>query len=206
MTAYRPTRVYCANSENGTVFKNGEISHPLRAAEISAARNVKVREQKLFAWKLLEFAYSDTFGKAFPDDAVIKDENGKWKSTDDSFFFSLSHTDGACAVAIGTSSCGVDIEGFDGTRFNEKIAKKILCDGEFAEYQRLSAPERPAFCAEKWTQKESIFKKIGGQSFAPKSIVTSEHKVFTKAVSLCNKVFLLSVCSDDADRAEHIAI
>ncbi|MBE6571984.1 MAG: 4'-phosphopantetheinyl transferase superfamily protein [Ruminococcaceae bacterium] len=203
MTAYKPTRVYCANSQNGTVLENGEISHPLRAAEISAARNVKVREQKLFAWKLLEFAYFDTFGTPFPNDLVIKDENGKWKSADDSFFFSLSHTDGACAVAIGRSICGVDIEGFDAERFNEPLAKKILCDVEFCEYQKLSCTEKSVFCAEKWTQKESIFKKTGGQSFLPKSICAKEHKVFTKKLDLCGKEFFLSVCSPDADDADY---
>ena len=202
MSEYKTTKVYCAKSANPSVLKNGEISHPIRAAEISAVRNVTVKKNKLFVWKLLEYAYSDFFGKKFCDDCVVKGNDGKWKSADGSFFFSLSHTDDICAVAIGFVPCGVDVEGFDRKRFGQPLAKKILCESEYEEYERLTCDEGQIFCAQKWTQKESAFKKNGGELFVPRNIRCSDFVCVTKTLLLEDRQFFLSLCAQDAKEAE----
>ncbi len=202
MTAYKPTKVYCAAIGNPSVLKNGQISHPLRAAEISAARNPKVKQHKLFVWKLLEYAYLDFFGKSLCDTEVEKGGNGKWNSTDGSFFFSLSHTDGLCAVAIGEIPCGVDVELFDPKRFGKALAKKILCDSEFEEYELLTPDEKELFCAKKWTQKESVFKRSGGEAFVPRHICCADFATVTKTVFSDAGQYFLTLCSDDANEAE----
>ncbi len=202
MTAYKPTKVYCADIGNPTVLKNGEISHPIRAAEISAARNSKVKQHKLFVWKLLEYAYLDFFGKSLCDTEVVKGGDGKWKSADGSFFFSLSHTDGLCAVAIGKAPCGVDVENFDPKRFGKAIAKKTLYDSEYEEYELLAPDEKELFCAKKWTQKESVFKRSGGEVFIPHNICCEDFVTVTKPVFSEERQYFLTLCADDAKEAE----
>ena len=202
MPEYKTTKVYCAGFGTPAVLKNGEISHPVRTAEISAVRNAAVKNNKLFVWKLLEYAYSDFFGKSLCDDDVLKGKDGKWRSADGSFFFSLSHTDGICAVAIGFVPCGVDVEGFDRERFGQPLAKKILCESEYEEYERLSCDEKQMFCARKWTQKESAFKKNGGDVFVPRNIRCADFVCVTKTILYEDRQFFLSLCARDAKEAE----
>lgn len=202
MAACRTTKVYCASIRNTDILKNGEISHPLRAAEISAARNSRVKEQKTAVWKLLEYAFFDTYGKNIGDFDVVKGSDGKWRCADDCFFFSLSHTDDVCAVAIGDIPCGVDIEEFVPTRFGEAIAQKILCDEEHKEYERLTLDEKQVFCAKKWTQKESIFKKTGGEVFVSHSICCNDFLIVTQKLLIDDRQFFVTLCSDDSQEAE----
>jgi hypothetical protein len=56
---------------------------------------------------------------------VEKDENGKPFFPDaPSVFFSIAHADGMAAVAIGSSKCGIDVEGK--RKVSERIRKKFL--------------------------------------------------------------------------------
>lgn len=202
----KPTRVYCASIKNRTVIKNGDISHTTRAAEISAARNSKVREQKLFAWKLLEYAVKDFSEKPFDNEKIVKTPSGKWVFSDNSLHFSISHTDGMCAVAVGNETCGVDIEKYSDDRFSEALAKKILNQKELLMCERLSGIERQEFLFEAWTKKESIFKMTAQTVFVAKNIFCADHITTTQKITVGEETFFLSLCANDAENADIVVL
>ena len=71
--------------------------------------------------------------------------------------FSLSHTRGAVAVAIGKSSVGVDVEHIRPLR--EDLPRRVLSREEYAWFQ--SRGQRPEDFFTLWTLKESYYKYLG---------------------------------------------
>ena len=73
-----------------------------RAKELSSIGNATVKREKEAVWGLL-LAAIGSLGMN-PDDVTFgRTENGKWFC--DKFFFSLSHSHGAVAVAISDNPC-----------------------------------------------------------------------------------------------------
>ena len=70
-------------------------------------------------------------------------------------FASLSHTDGACAVLLSETPCGVDIE--DASRLREfpDLAKNAFNGDELAIFEKNPVPEN---FYKLWTIKEAIYK------------------------------------------------
>ena len=138
-----------------------------RAMEIGAVRNDKLKKEKYYAWKLLEFAI-ESLGINFRKLDFVKHDNGKW--TCEKVCFSLSHTDGAVAVAVSKMNVGVDIEKVSDRAM--RVAKKVFsqseldaCDGDEILYT-----------TKLWTQKEAIFKTLDEGVFSPQSAsATSLH-------------------------------
>lgn len=139
-----------------------------RRREIEHQRNPRVRAQKYYVWKLLEYALKQSFGVSLQEAELHRKENGGWGCSLCSV--SLSHTDGMVAAAVATSPVGVDVEKLELGRFNQRLARHILTPEE-QEYAALLSPEqRPLFYAKAWTGKESLFKRKGDGIFVPDKV------------------------------------
>ena len=184
-------KVYYSAIPKGDV--NYDIYPEERAREIDAIRNDRLKREKYFAWKLLELALIEN-GVDIKALDFAKNESGKWVC--DKCYFSLSHTDGAVAVALSDSSVGVDIEVLSDRAL--KVAKKVF-----------SAEELDAFCDDDilyttklWTMKESIFKTLDERVFSPQSISAFEHETKTRDVTVAGKKYVVSVAGKGAENAE----
>ena len=167
-----------------------------RQQEIERVNNPKLKRQKWCSWKLLEYALKHSFGLKIDQCSFVKNDNGKWST--DKCEFSMSHCDGAVAVAVSEKNVGVDIE--SNRSFScERIARKILAEKEKLIYEQLSDEERHDFLLEKWTAKESLFKRDGGKVFVPEKYDTTINDVYSEKIKLKESEYQLSVASDDID-------
>lgn len=164
-----------------------------RQQEIDNIKNEKMKCQKWCSWKLLEYAMERSFGIGMNEAAFFKSDNGKWES--DTFEFSLSHCDGAVAVAVAKRSVGVDIEKNRSFKC-DNLFDKILNEKEKAVYLKKDECERQGFLLKKWTAKESLFKRDGGKTFLPREHDTLSGNVFTKRLTLGTDEYVLSVAID----------
>lgn len=140
----------------------------LREKEIASVKNEKVREDKINVWKLLSFAIEKSFGFKSGELKFRKTLNGKWVA--DGVRFSLSHTDGCCAVVVSDSDCGIDIENLKDfsqkcseSGFKERFARRLGVETE-NEIDLIKC----------WTAKESSYKAISKGYFSPKRTAIDE--------------------------------
>jgi len=187
--------VYVAAVSEGEIDPD-LIASDERRAYVTAASNVAVRRERFFVWRLLEYATERTFGKKLRDLKITHEASGAWRV--EGMEISLSHSQGAVAVALSRSPVGVDIESEVGGRV-EKIAEKILNRREMNELEALAARERHSYLTERWSAKESLFKKNGQRTFSPASIDTASG-VICRHVTLGEKGFVLTVASDFTER------
>ena len=176
--------------------KNGKIKTvhpPERNTEIHACGSEKVRREKYYVWKLLEYALERTFGKKLKKLTVIKNENGKWECPDCAF--SLSHSHNAVAVALSRKALGVDIERIAAVKSG--VENKILTAREKDEFSALPIEEKNRYLLEKWTQKESVFKSLNQPAFHPERIETANEQVETQEIEIAGEKYLLTVASPD---------
>ena len=183
--------VYVAAIPEGK--KRFPLSCKEREEEIAGISNERVQKEKYFVFRLLEYAVERSLGLSAKELTFKKNENGKW--TADGCHFSLSHCQGAVAVAVSRGPVGVDIER-EGRPAGERLAKRILTAGERALYDQTVAEERQDFLLERWTAKESLFKKEGGKTFHPAAYDSTEGGVRTSRVTLAGQSYLLSVATD----------
>ena len=172
--------------QNATV---SPVFPPAREQEIRACKSEKTKREKYFVWKLLMHALACTFTQ---NAEFTKTQSGKWKCS--LCEFSLSHSKNAVAVALSTQPVGVDIEYFQPTKL-QGLAKKFLTEQEYEAYKKT---ERKAeYLFEKWTQKESIFKKLGNCPLPAFRIDTQNAQTLTKEAEIAGERYFLSVCADD---------
>ncbi|MBE7088321.1 MAG: 4'-phosphopantetheinyl transferase superfamily protein [Clostridiales bacterium] len=126
-----------------------------RRNEILSCKSDKVKREKYSAWKLLELAVKKSFGLDFNTLKFKKNESGKWLC--DRFYFSLSHSKNAVAVALSTSPVGVDIEIIKEPK-NWSVANKILSDFQLEKLNGLFGVNKVEYFILKWTEKESAYK------------------------------------------------
>ena len=178
-----------------------EIGAPLiceeRNEEISATRNERVKREKYYAWRLLEYAAKKSFGIEPEQLSPIKNENGKWRS--EKLEFSISHSDGAVAVAVSEVPVGVDIEPADG-RAGERLAKRTMTEVELEHYLACPESERVAEFIGTWTAKEAIFKSRNDAAFVPKSIDTNRIPCSQGTVEIWGKKFIYAVSASSTER------
>ncbi len=185
--------------------KEGKIKTvypPARDAEINACGSEKVRREKYYAWKLLEYALERTFGKKLKKLSVTKNKNGKWECSD--FAFSLSHSGNAVVVALSRKALGVDIERIEPVKSG--VENKILTAKENDEFSALPIEEKNRYLLEKWTQKESVFKSLNQPVFHPDRIETANEQVETQEIEIAGEKYLLSVCSPDLAKQKLIFV
>lgn len=167
-----------------------------RAQEIFACKNERVRMEKYYAWKLLEYALQATFGADIRSLRFQKSDTGQWLT--DEYCFSLSHSGKAVAVAVSKKAVGVDVEK-DSDKL-QRVCKKVLSDGEKEAYKKLDFGARRAFLLEKWTQKESVFKTLGKGAFLPKEIDTEQFVTQSKRMETDGERYLVTVAGDGEAR------
>lgn len=164
--------------------ENEEIYPQERADEIKNCRNFDVKNQKFFAWKLLEKACKK-LGFEFKKINFYKEKN-KWKC--DKFYFSISHSKNAVALAISDEKIGIDIEKKDISRF-EKLGKKIICNiSEIIDNHNLGEQLNIL-----WTAKEALFKCGENLIFKPSKEDTTKANIESKMLRVGEEKFFLSV-------------
>lgn len=164
-----------------------------RDREIEKCSNLRVKKEKYFAWELLRRAVEEKLNIPFESLNIEKSPAGKWKA--DGICFSISHSDGAVAVAVGYENLGIDIESVQ--RHRDGIEKQILTENEREYLDSVQTDEKCRCVIELWTKKEAYFKLLDEKSFAPKKIETENIESVTRSVVLGNKEYLLSICTDD---------
>ncbi len=197
-TERRIADVYVAKIPDET---GKEMLFPMeRQNEVLACGNEKVRRQKYYAWKLLEYALRETFGYEMKTLSFCKGRNGKWTSP--SCYFSISHSNGVVAVAVASAPIGVDVEKIAPEK--AEFLQKVLTEKEREKLALISCKEeRAEYLFELWTKKESIFKKVGDGAFRPSKIVVTEHSVATKKFAVDGVEYMLSVAAENAAGARY---
>jgi phosphopantetheine--protein transferase-like protein len=181
----------------------GEVYPESRNREIQDTKNERVRREKYYVWKLLEYAIEESTKKSIRDFSFSKLETGKWIA--DGTYFSLSHSNDALAVAVSSRPVGVDIELINTPRA-EGFARRILSDSEFLDFETLPENERLAFLIKKWTEKESLFKLSSDKAFVPSEISANEKITLTGTVEILNREYSYSVSSEALEKAKIIII
>lgn len=166
-----------------------------RNIEIQSCKSQIVKEERFWAWKVLETAITENFDFTIENANLIKTKGGKWIS--DKLNFSLTHSHGLVAVAISTKPVGIDIEtwkNFEKKNYRlESMVKKFLSEEELKQYP--DACDKRRFL-ELWTKKEASFKENpADEGFYSKIIELSEDKLYTKYDFLDDIEYCLSVCS-----------
>lgn len=170
---------------------------PERQEEIDECTNEKVKREKYYVWKLLEYALSRSFGYKLQNQTFRKNERGKWECGN--CFFSLSHSKNAVAVALSRKNVGVDIELYEPERFLP-LANKLLNENERLAYETTPNEQKSEFLIGKWTEKESIFKTLDIVGCKISSVDTLSAKTKTKMIDIQGEKYCLSVASENAEK------
>ena len=174
-----------------SVYEGKALYPKERQNYVENIKKPKQKQEAHYAWCLLKYAFSKEFDVDFNDINFKTSSNGKWSC--DVCDFSISHTDGAVAVAISNQSVGIDIEKIKALS-SDSFAARTLTQDELAEYCALSESAKKDYLIKKWTQKEAIFKSLNHPSFVPSKIDTLSYNVFSKKIVLnCNVEYFLSV-------------
>lgn len=137
-----------------------------RQRELEGVTNQRLREEKYWSWKTLEYALYRSFGYKFDELAFSKSKSGKWLC--DKCCFSISHSAGYVAVAVSGAPIGIDLE--EVSSFCEKCENAQFFDGMIKHSigKKDSVPATPSDLLKLWTQKESVFKREPARRFVPK--------------------------------------
>ena len=172
------------------------LSNIERQAEIDAISNERVRREKYYVWRLLEYAMRQSLGIDPAEVLFKKSANGKW--TCEVCEFSLSHSGDALAVVISKEPVGVDIER-ERIKRPDAMANFILTANERREYENISNEAREKYLIRKWCEKESAFKLQGKESFKPSEIETAEFFSTVTETELLSEKYILAVSSKSKD-------
>ena len=171
---------------------------PERQAEIERVNNARSKREKYAVWRLLEKALSRSLGLGIDELSFKKRRDGKW--TADGIEFSLTHSKGACAVAVSSRPVGIDIENADDfiSRYSDgdklrSLSRRVSTVSELKE-----AADPEAFLR-LWTKKEAIFKLSGKGSFFPHKIDTAKTPTETRLVCL-PAAYSVSVAGERLDK------
>ncbi|MBQ8372556.1 MAG: 4'-phosphopantetheinyl transferase superfamily protein [Clostridia bacterium] len=189
-------RVYIAPVGKAAV---GTVGHPERDRQIAAASNDGVARERYYSWLLLEYALRQSVGVGTVGAGIRSHEHGGWLS--DVCHLSISHSGGYVAVAVSSEPVGVDIELFREDKSTDRLAARWLSEREKKKYDMLADGERAEFFYEKWTEKESIFKREMGRSLLPCSIECELYPTVTRRLTVGDDRLVISVCAEDVTSA-----
>ena len=182
------------------VLPDKEICKPLlcakRQAEIDGISNERVRREKYYVWKLLEYAIKNSLGADASRLNFTKSKNQKWSC--DAFEFSLSHSGELLAVAISDRAVGVDVERIR-VKNSERMANYILTSGEKAEYSSVCDDTADEWLIQRWCQKEAIFKSKNEDSFIPSKIETANFFSHVEFLEVKNQKYILALAAKEQD-------
>ena len=175
-----------------------------REQELDGIKCERLRREKYYAWRLLEYAAEHSLGIDMDKLSPSKDKSGRWNSL--ICDFSISHTSDAVAVAISSHRVGVDIEELKTPR-HPRFADRTLTERELAVYRALEGTEREEYLIRAWCGKEAVFKSLCEDAFIPSSIDTEatdiSHKetianntIMSDCLAISSKKYVLSVFYD----------
>ena len=147
---------------------------PERRKEIDEASREQRKKELYYGWKLLEYGAMDAFGvsPAAGDGGHNKDGKVNFGG----ICCSLSHSGDLIACAFSRENVGVDVERCVRGETLRKIAKHILTQKEALEAPSGSGEEFDRWVIRCWTEKESLFKRDGGDGFDPTAFDTIENR------------------------------
>lgn len=172
------------------------LSCDLRQADIDQVSSLKLKRQKYFVWRLLEYALERSFGLK-NQDLNFRKEGERYVC--DQAYFSLSHSDGGLAVAVSRGPVGVDLEKVR-SRDTDSLAQRVFTPEEMTAYTRLSAEEKTPFFFRTWTAKEALFKAAHKEVFVPGEQNTLQENVKNYMLTVDGAPFCLSVATKTPER------
>lgn len=187
--------VYFAKIPEGTQLS--ALIPDERDKEVRESSNERVRREKYYAWRLLEYALERSLGFRMNKIAIEKQKSGKW--TTPSCEFSISHSDGVVAVAVSRAAVGIDIESIKAPH-SEKFAERALTENEFSEYSLLDDNAKTEYLIDKWTAKEAMFKSLNESSFVPSKISVDPSSVRTGRVVVDGAEYSYSVATKTTEK------
>ena len=176
---------------------SGKILPKEREEEISSVTNERVRREKYYAWRLLEYGLERSLGLKIGKMEFSKTPYGKWISP--SCKFSISHSGDLLAVAISRAEVGVDVEPILPPK-SDRFAYRVLTPSELSEYSSLGEKERVRFLISSWSAKEAIFKTSDRASFIPSEIDTEQKKIKTLEFTEGETNYILAVATETPER------
>ncbi len=183
------------------VLPDREIGEPLscrpRWAEIVSLSHERLKREKYYVWKLLEYGLERSFGLKMRDLVFKKEENGRYSA--DKVEFSLSHSQNILAVAVSRGAVGVDVEAADAD-CRQGMAERALTPREYAFYNRLPDEEKAHGFLRLWTAKEALFKASHGDRFDPAALETIGGQYRTFDQNAEGIPYILSVATATPDR------
>ena len=177
-----------------------------RQKDVDKPLNERVRREKYYVWRLLEYAIKLSLGADASRLNFTKGENRRWYC--EGFEFSLSHSGEALAVAISDRPVGVDIERIR-VRSAERIAEHILTVDERAEYDKVLPKAQDKWLIRRWCKKEAIFKSQNKDVFHPTEIETAEFFCDVRELSIEGEKYILACAAtleDDVRVFENIEL
>ena len=171
--------------------KLGTVYPRRRQEEIEAVQNEKVKREKYYVWKLLEYGLYHSCGKKIQDVSFVKQDTGKWSC--DVCEFSLSHSHNVVCVVLSRAAVGVDVEKIQTPRVD--IADKVLSEKEKAEYALLEGEEKVGFIIRAWARKESLFKVKNVKAVSFEEFKNQEGVVMEKTLQYSDGEYALSVAT-----------
>lgn len=186
------THVYVTQIPNGEL---GSVYPEERQREIDLIKNEKLKREKYYVWRLLEYALADSFGKDISELEFTKQDSGRWSTP--FCEFSLSHTDGVVAVAVSHEPVGVDVE-IVKPRCNDQTVKRVLGAEKYLQYRNLPEEEKDDFFFSVWTKKEALFKALHLENFSPSAEYRDDEiTVNTKSLLISGAKVMISVAAKD---------
>lgn len=148
----------------------------------------KIELQDKFAFRLLCFAYKETFGKSSTSQNLRKLPSGKWVC--DHGFVSISHSGDFVAVALSENAVGVDLQKCTNVNMS-RIASKLFTKDEQAA---LNSAENFTECFFfTWCKKEALWKSLDVQPPTVSTVDTSKGQFFLQKLQLDGETFYLAV-------------
>ena len=168
-----------------------------RNEEIASIGNERVKREKYYVFKLLEYALGRSFGAKAQDLGIHKSESGKWVC--DSYEFSLSHAGGKVAVAVSRAPIGVDIELVTAPR-SERMAERIMTEDEYGEFSILPDDKKAAELITVWCKKEAIFKSRGESVFTPAAVDTKSSGTVSGTIETEDAQYVWAVATSTPEK------
>ena len=169
------------------------IADAKREEYIARASDPRTREERRAAWQLLLMglkARGIDPGKI----EITREECGRWTSPN--VCFSLSHTQGAVAVAISDSPVGIDIEEIK-ERDITALSRRALTEREREELDASPPEDRLTRFYEIWCKKEAYFKTLGSAAFIPNKTDSTEAGAISRVIELDGRRLVLAVAAGE---------
>ena len=169
-----------------------------RWEQIQSAACERVRRERYVAWRLLEWALLRSFGMKMEKAAPRLLNTGKWVS--DNVHFSISHTEGAVAVAVSRAPVGVDIELIAQRECQQQLARRFMTERELDAYLAAPEGEREERFTAAWVLREAAFKREGGSTFVPREVAVPEGQTASGEIAFDACRYAYAVCTETPER------